>query len=88
MAGLSDEQYIVDAEGKRRGIILPIERYEQLKEDLHDLAIVAERKNEECISLDEMKRRLKRDGILLNCIQTISRKGHPPSSKRSSLSHN
>jgi hypothetical protein len=64
MAGIPDEQYIVDAEGKRKGVILSIERYEQLTEDLHDLAVVAERREEECISLDEMKRRLKQDGIL------------------------
>jgi hypothetical protein len=61
MAGIPDEQYIVDAEGKRKGVILSIERYEQLTEDLHDLAVVAERREEECISLDEMKRQLKQD---------------------------
>jgi hypothetical protein len=64
MAGIPDEQYIVDAEGKRKGVILSIERYEQLTEDLHDLAVVSERREEECISMDEMKRRLKQDGIL------------------------
>jgi PHD/YefM family antitoxin component YafN of YafNO toxin-antitoxin module len=64
MAGIPDEQYIIDAEGKRKGVILSIERYEQLTEDLHDLAVIAERREEECISLDEMKRRLKQDGIL------------------------
>jgi len=33
-------------------------------EDLHDLAVVAERREEKPISLEEMKRRLKRDAIL------------------------
>jgi hypothetical protein len=33
-------------------------------EDLHDLAVVAERRNEQPISFEEMKRRLKKDGIL------------------------
>jgi hypothetical protein len=64
MAGISDEQFLVDADGKRKGVLLSIERYEQLIEDLHDLAAVAERKEEERIDLDEMKRRLKRDGLL------------------------
>ena len=41
-----------------------MERYEQLTEDLHDLAVVAERREEEPISLDEMMLRLKKDGIL------------------------
>jgi hypothetical protein len=65
MAGISDEQYIIDAKGNRKGVILSIERYEQMTEDLHDLAVVAERRNEQnTISLEEMKRRLKRDGIV------------------------
>ncbi|MFY1110292.1 MAG: hypothetical protein AB3K77_01185 [Methanosarcinaceae archaeon] len=39
-------------------IILPIEEYEKLKEDLHDLAAFAERRNEKTISFEEMKREL------------------------------
>jgi len=58
------EQYVVDTKGNKTAVILPIERYEQLLEDLHDLAIVAERREEEPISLEEMKRRLQRDGLL------------------------
>jgi hypothetical protein len=34
MAGISDEQYIIDAKGNRKGVILSIERYEQMTEDL------------------------------------------------------
>jgi len=64
MAGIPDEQYLVDAKGNKKGVLLSIERYEQLTEDLHDLAVVAERRMEEPISFDEMKRRLKQDGIL------------------------
>ena len=58
------EQFIIDAKGKKTGIILPLRRYQKLMDDLHDLAIVAERRAEEPISLDDMKRRLKKDGIL------------------------
>ena len=58
------EQFIIDAKGKKTSIILPLRRYQKLMEDLHDLAIVAERRAEEPISLDEMKRQLKKDGIL------------------------
>lgn len=64
MAGISDEQYVTDAKGNKTGVILSIERYEQMTEDLHDLAVVAGRRNEQTISLEEMKQRLKRDGIL------------------------
>ena len=58
------EQFIVDTKGKKTGIILPLKRYQKLMEDLHDLAVVAERRTEEPISLEEMKRLLKRDGTL------------------------
>ena len=58
------EQYVIDTKGKKLSVILSVERYERLMEDLHDLAVVAERRNEQPISLEEMKRRLKKDGIL------------------------
>jgi molybdopterin-guanine dinucleotide biosynthesis protein len=58
------EQYVVDRKGKRIAVILPFEQYQQMKEDLHDLATVAERREEAAISLVEMKRRLKKDGLL------------------------
>ena len=58
------EQYVVDGDGKRTAVILHIERYERLLEDLHDLAVIAERREEEPISLEEMKRRLMQDGLL------------------------
>jgi len=58
------ERFIVDNKGKKTGIILPLSRYQRLMEDLHDLAVVAERRTETPVSLLEMKRRLKKDGIL------------------------
>ena len=59
-----EEHYVVDRDGKRTAVILPIEQYERLLEDLHDLAVVAERREEEPISLEEMKRRLMQDDLL------------------------
>jgi len=58
------EQYVIDTKGKKLSVILLLERYERLMEDLHDLAVVAERRDEQPISFEEMKRRLKKDGIL------------------------
>ncbi|HBL15155.1 MAG TPA: prevent-host-death family protein [Cyanobacteria bacterium UBA11162] len=58
------ERYVVDASGTKTAVILSIEQYEQLLEDLHDLAIVAERRSEQPISLAELKKRLNRDGTL------------------------
>jgi PHD/YefM family antitoxin component YafN of YafNO toxin-antitoxin module len=58
------ERFIVDTRGRKTGIILSLSRYQKLMEDLHDLAVVAERRAETSVSLSEMKRRLKKDGIL------------------------
>lgn len=58
------EQYIVNEKGKKTAAILPIEEYEELLEDLHDHAIVAERRNEPTITLEELKERLRNDGLL------------------------
>jgi PHD/YefM family antitoxin component YafN of YafNO toxin-antitoxin module len=52
------EQYVVDSSGKRTGVLLSLEEYRRLLEDLHDLAVVAERRDEEPISLEEMKRQI------------------------------
>jgi len=58
------EQYVVDSEGRKTGVLLSLKQYERLLEDLHDLAVVAERRDEEPISLEELKRRLKEDGLI------------------------
>lgn len=58
------EQYVIDTKGNKTAVILSLQRYEQLLEDLHDLAVVAERREEKPISLEEMKRRLREDGLL------------------------
>jgi PHD/YefM family antitoxin component YafN of YafNO toxin-antitoxin module len=60
----TNEQYVVDSEGRKTAVLLSLEQYEKLMEDLHDLAVVAERREEESISLPELKRRLKKDGLL------------------------
>ncbi len=60
----AQEHYVVDPKGRKTAVILSLKRYRELMEDLHDLAVVAERRKERAISLEEMKRRLKKDGIL------------------------
>lgn len=61
---IAHEQYVIDPKGKKVSVILSLERYERLMEDLHDLAVIAQRRDERPISLEEMKRRLRKDGIL------------------------
>lgn len=57
-------RFIVDESGNKTDVILPLEDYEELLEDIHDLTIIAERKDEPSISLEELKKRLKADGLL------------------------
>jgi PHD/YefM family antitoxin component YafN of YafNO toxin-antitoxin module len=38
-------QYIIDAEGHKTAVILPIEEYEEMLEDLHLSRVVRERKD-------------------------------------------
>ena len=49
-------EYITDAEGKKRSVILPIDQFESLIEDIEDLAIIAERKNEDTITHEDLFR--------------------------------
>ena len=54
--------YLVNEE--KNGIVLSIEEYEEILEDLHDLANLAERRDEPPIPFEVLKERLKYDGIL------------------------
>ncbi|CAG0981285.1 hypothetical protein ARNL5_02504 [Anaerolineae bacterium] len=57
-------QFIVDGSGKKTAVVLPLKDYEELLEDIHDLAVIAERKDEPTMSFDELKKRLKADGLI------------------------
>ncbi len=57
-------QYITDENGKRVSVILPIQDYEELLEDLTDLAAIAEQRNEKTILGDQVKKELVDDGLL------------------------
>jgi hypothetical protein len=57
-------QYQTDAQGKRTAVVLPIAEYEQLLEDLHDLAVVAERRDDDTIDEAELRRRLAGGGAV------------------------
>ncbi|MHB8778030.1 MAG: hypothetical protein ACYC6R_09745 [Anaerolineales bacterium] len=59
-------QYITDENGRKTAVVLPIKEFEELLEDLEDLAVLAERREEPTISFEEVMERLKRDGFLQN----------------------
>ena len=60
----TETQFLTDAKGEKIAVVIPIDEYEELIEDLHDLAVVAERRDEPRVSLEEVERRLKADGLL------------------------
>jgi len=57
-------QFLTNDKGERTAVVLPVAEYEKLLEDLDDLAIIAERRNEPTLSHDELIAELKRDGTL------------------------
>ena len=57
-------QYLTDERGERTVVVLPINDYEKLIEDLDDLAVVAGRRDEPVIPHDQFIADLKRDGTL------------------------
>jgi hypothetical protein len=58
------EKYIVNEKGTKTDIIISLAEYEELLEDLYDLAIIAERKDEPTLSLEELKKKLQDNGII------------------------
>lgn len=59
-----ETQFIVDESGAKKAVILPMEDYEELLEDIHDLTVIAERKDEPSIGLEELKKKLRADGFI------------------------
>ena len=61
---MAKEQFVIDRKGKKTGVLLFIDRYEQLVENLHDLAAVAEQRKKKPNSLQDLKKRLKKYACL------------------------
>lgn len=55
-------EYITDEHGAKKAVVLQIDEFEELLEDLHDLAVVAERRDEETVSHDQVLAELEGDG--------------------------
>jgi len=73
----TERQYVTAPDGTRQAVIIPLEEYKRLLEDLHDLAVVAERRTEERLPLDQVLKRLEQDGAL--CGRTDRVRGEGPS---------
>jgi hypothetical protein len=57
-------QFITKPTGEKVAVVIPMREYEELMEDIVDLAAVAERRDEERVSLAEVKQHLVSDGFL------------------------
>lgn len=63
MADPKNLKYITDDDGTK-SVVLPVETYEEMLEDIQDLAAVAERRSEPNVSLDSVIENLKKDGLI------------------------
>jgi hypothetical protein len=57
-------EYVTNRKGEKTAVIVPIENFEELMEDIEDLAAVAERREEPTISHDQLVAELKQDGLI------------------------
>ena len=57
-------QYVTNEAGEKTAVILPLEAFEELLEDIEDLAMIAERREEPTMAHDQLVAELKRDGLI------------------------
>ena len=57
-------QYITNTSGEKVSVVLSVEEFEALVEDLEDLAVIAERRDEPSTSHEDLLKELKEDGLL------------------------
>jgi PHD/YefM family antitoxin component YafN of YafNO toxin-antitoxin module len=56
--------YVTNQAGEKTAVILPLDEFQELMEDIEDLAAVAERRAEPTISHEQLLAELKRDGLI------------------------
>jgi len=57
-------QYITDDSGDKVSVIIGMEEFENMLEDIEDLTAIADRKDEETTSHDDFLNELRADGTL------------------------
>jgi len=55
---LEQRRYVIDQAGEREAVILSMAEYDRLMEDLRDLALIAERRDDETVSFEDLKAEL------------------------------
>ncbi len=64
MSNNLNPEYITDGKGHKKAVILPIDNYNELLEDLDDLAVIAERRDEGTVSHENVLKELRTDGLI------------------------
>ena len=57
-------QFVIDDNGNRTGVIVPINEFEEIIEDIEDLAVLAERREEPTLSHEQVLTQLQEDGLI------------------------
>ncbi|MDL1971583.1 MAG: hypothetical protein LWW94_11605 [Candidatus Desulfofervidaceae bacterium] len=57
-------KYIIDENGKKTSVIIPFSEFVELLEDIEDLAIAAERREEPTISHEDLLKELKEENLV------------------------
>lgn len=57
-------EYITDIKGRKTKVIMTIDSYNEIMEDLHDLSVIAERKNDPAIPIEKVYSDLKKNGLI------------------------
>lgn len=57
-------QYVTNDAGEKTAVILPIDQFHELMDDIEDLAAAAERRDEPTISHSDLIAELKQDGLI------------------------
>ena len=64
MTNTTHPLYVTNADGVKEAIIVPVDEYQALLEDLDDMAVIAERRDESMISHDQLLEDLRSNGQL------------------------
>lgn len=57
-------RYIIDASGRKKAVVVNLDVYGHLWEDIHDILIVESRKNEPRVKWEDVKKRLQKKNEL------------------------
>ena len=57
-------EYVTNSAGEKTAVIVPIDSFEELIEDIEDLAVAAERREEPTVTHDQLLTELKQDGLI------------------------